>query len=405
MKKIWILFLSLMLLLSFTAACQADAPVQTEGIEVPVVTNMKQFEIPDNEALRFVRELKVGWNLGNTFDAFDGFTKHATGAGMETIWVGTRTTPELFSALKEAGFRLIRMPVSWHNHVDEQNQVDEAWLNRVVEVAHDALNEGLYVIVNTHHDNDLAYYYPDEAHYERSAAYLSAIWKQMAEAFADCDDHLILESMNEPRLVGTAYEWSWQEEVPACQEAAACINKLNQLFVDTVRATGGNNATRYLSVPAYDASPWYACNEAFQLPTDTAENRILVATHAYTPYEFALNRNNRTDTTFDLEKDDSKKSEIGSMMNALYERFVSRGIPVVMDEFGALDKGGNLQDRVNFASYYVASASARGITCCWWDNHAFVGNGELFGLINRKNCEWTYPDIALAIMRNCEINR
>ena len=101
----------------------------------------------------------------------------------------------------------------------------------------------------------------------------------------------------------------------------------------------------------------------------------------------------------------AKKSEISSFLNLLYDRFVANGIPVIMDEFGALDKGGNTQDRVNFTSYYVASASTRGITCVWWDNHAFSGNGERFGLINRSTAQWVYPDIVLAIQKNCLYNR
>ena len=404
MKRKLCLVLSFILLLAVQTGI-AEPPVQTEGIDVPVITEMKKFDIPETEAMDFVRAMKCGWNLGNTFDAFPNFTSKSTGTAMETSWVGAVTTPELIHALKEAGFMTIRMPVSWHNHVDQDYTIDADWLARVREVAGYALSEGMYVIVNTHHDNNPLFYYPDEAHYDQSARYLSTVWKQMAEAFADCDDHLILESMNEPRLTDTAYEWNWDPNAPSCQEAADCINRLNQLFVDTVRATGGNNAGRYLSVPSYCASPYFASYSAFQMPEDTVENRLILAVHAYTPYQFALNKDNPADSSFDLEKDASKKSEIGQFMNQLYTKFVSKGIPVILDEFGALDKNGNLQDRINFTSYYVASASARGITCCWWDNHVFSGNGERFGLINRKNCQWVYPDIVLAIQYNCLFNR
>ena len=262
----------------------------------------------------------------------------------------------------------------------------------------------MYVIVNVHHDNDKKYLYPDTVHYDRSAAYLTSVWGQIAEAFKDCDDHLIIESMNEPRLVGTQYEWSFNSGIADCRLAAKYINQLNQLFVDTVRASGGNNATRYLAVPAYAASPGSTVDQAFQLPEDTAENRIIVSAHAYTPYNFALNTQSN-DRTFDLEKDQNKKEEIASFLNKLYNRFVKYGIPVMMDEFGALDKDGNTQDRVNFTAYYVASASTRGITCVWWDNHCFSGDGERFGLINRSTVKWVYPDIVLAIMENCLYNR
>lgn len=405
MQRIKILAVVLALcVLAGTASALADVPVGTEGITVPVIDDLKKFEIPDNEAMALLRDMKCGWNLGNTFDAFNGYTGHFSGTGMESIWVGIKTTRKLIAAIKEAGFNTIRMPVSWHNHVDENDIIDQDWMDRVREVAGWALDEGMYVIVNVHHDNDVHYYYPDSTHYDRSAAYLSSVWAQIAEAFKDCDDHLIIESMNEPRLVGTQYEWSWNAGISDCRLAAKYINQLNQLFVDTVRASGGNNATRYLAVPAYSASPGSTVDQAFQLPQDTQDNRIIVSAHAYTPYNFALNINSN-DRTFDLEKDQNKKGEIASFMNKLYNRFIKYGIPVMMDEFGALDKDGNLQDRVNFTAYYVASASTRGITCVWWDNHAFGGNGERFGLINRSTVKWVYPDIVLAIQENCLYNR
>ena len=402
-KTIATLLLVLCLLIS-AAAGLAEPPVQTEGIIIPVLDDLKKFAIPENDAMAFLKDMKCGWNLGNTFDEFNGYSLHAKGTAMETSWVGTKTTPELIAAIKEAGFNTIRMPVSWHNHVDENNIIDADWLARVKEVAGWALDQGMYVIVNTHHDNDVKYYYPDTVHYDRSEAYLSAIWTQMAETFKDCDNHLILESMNEPRLVGTQYEWNWNNSVSDCRLSAKYINQLNQKFVDIVRGSGGNNATRYLAVPAYCAAPWNAADQAFQLPEDTVDNRIIVAAHAYTPYNFALNLQSM-DRTFDIEKDQNKKGEIAGFMNALYNRFIRNGIPVMMDEFGALDKDGNLQDRVNFTSYYVASASARGITCVWWDNHNFTGDGERFGLIRRNTLEWVYPDIALAIQANCLYNR
>ena len=402
-KTIAALLLVLCLILS-TMAGLAEPPVQTEGITIPVIDDLKKFEIPDNDAMKLLKDMKSGWNLGNTFDAFNGYGSHSWGTAMETSWVGVKTTKDLIAAIKEAGFNTIRIPVSWHNHVDENDIIDLDWIARVKQVAGWALDEGMYVIVNTHHDNDVKYYYPDTVHYDRSEAYLSAVWTQMAEVFKDCDDHLILESMNEPRLVGTAYEWNWNSSVSECRLSAKYLNQLNQKFVDIVRASGGNNATRYLAVPAYCASPWNAIDQAFQLPEDTVENRIIVSAHAYTPYNFALNLQSG-DRTFDIEKDQSKKGEIASFMNGLYNRFIQNGIPVMMDEFGALDKGGNLQDRVNFTAYYVASASARGITCVWWDNHSFTGSGERFGLIRRNTLEWVYPDIALAIQANCLYNR
>ena len=401
--KIIAAFLALMML-AIPAAAPADPAEQPEEIIVPVFDSIKQQPVPENEATALMREMKIGWNLGNTFDAYDGYYRVMKGAGMETSWCRAKTTKELFAAIKEAGFKSIRIPVSWHNHADGNYVIDAEWMGRVKEVVGWALDLDFYVVINVHHDNDVSYFYPDSEHYEQSAAYLTAVWQQMADTFNEFGDHLIFESLNEPRLVGTPYEWSWDKSAPECQDAADCINRLNQLFVDTIRATGGNNARRFLAVPAYCGAPWNAVDEAFQLPKDTVENRLIVETHAYSPYDFALNLNS-DDHVFDAKKTLQKKNEILGLMRSLYNRFVSKGIPVMMDEFGALEKQGNTQDRVNYAAYYTACAGSYGIMCFWWDNHIFTGTGERFGLINRNTLEWTYPEIAEALVANGMINR
>ena len=398
MKRILSLLCALTALVLLAGGCAAE----TGGIEIPDIQLKTAYDIPDTEGLRFVRELKTGWNLGNTFDANDpGSWFHGSEVDIESMWCGVKTSRELIRAIREAGFGVIRIPVSWHDHVDENDNVSAEWLARVKEVVGWAVEEGLYVIVNVHHDNKAEFFYPDTAHLERSKAYLSAVWRQMAETLAEFDDHVILESLNEPRLAGRgAIEWNFDETHPDCIDAANCINELNQLFVDTVRATGGNNATRYLLIPGYSGSLDGVKTSLFRMPEDTAEGRLIIECHAYWPYDFALNLNNRADVTFELT-DTAKTGSIDYLVDTLYTKFVSQGIPVLLDEYGALNKGGNLQARVNHAAYYVAAASARGITCCYWDNHNFSGNGEQFGLIDRKTCEWKYPEIVEAIMLNC----
>lgn len=370
-----------------------------EEIAVPAL-EIKSRDIPENEALQMIRDMKVGWNLGNTFDAID-CNWLTNKLDYESGWVGVKTSEALIDALKEAGFKTVRVPVSWHNHVDADYIIDADWLDRVQEVVTWIYDRGMYVIINIHHDEEQ--FLPSKAHYEESARYVEAIWRQVAARFRDYDEHLIMESLNEPRLVGSPHEWWWEANNAECQEAAACLNLLNQVFVDTVRASGGKNADRYLMVPAYDANPGYACNSAFVLPADTAENRIIVSAHAYTPYSFALQMPGVS--TFDLSGS-KQKAEIVSFMNQLYDTFVSKGIPVVIGEFGALekkdDKGDHMQDRVDFTAFYVAAARARGITVCWWDNHNFSGDGEKFGLIDRKTMDWKAPKILEAMMTYSE---
>ncbi|MCR4759867.1 MAG: glycoside hydrolase family 5 protein, partial [Oscillospiraceae bacterium] len=174
---------------------------------VPEVT-VDQYAVPENAGMEFVENLKLGWNLGNTFDAADVRSVTAEHElDYESAWCGAVTTIENIAAIKAAGFRTVRIPVSWHNHVDSEDRISEAWMNRVKEVADWCVGMDLYVIINTHHDNAEDWYYPDSAHMERSQQYLKAVWSQIAETFRDYDEHLILESLNEPRLVGTDYEW------------------------------------------------------------------------------------------------------------------------------------------------------------------------------------------------------
>lgn len=395
MKKLIAFVLALVLM---GTSCAFAAEQVSGKAVIPEINNVKQFELPESEALSFVMDMKLGWNLGNTFDAtfWSGYNQNEL--AIEKGWCGVYTTKEMIQAVHDAGFNTIRMPVSWHDHMDKKNNfaVSEAWLNRVQEVVDWAMELDMYLILNSHHDMVKGYCFPTEAEYANSEQFMKTLWSTVAERFKDYDNHLIFESMNEPRLVGSNFEWSYNKAFPECNEAAECINKLNQVFVDTVRAAGGNNADRYLMVPGYCASPDGVMAEIFRIPEDTAENKIIISVHAYTPYSFALAAGGKN--TFDntLPGD---TTEIATFMNRLYKRFIVNGIPVVIGEFGARNKNNNLQDRVNFATYYIAAAKARGITCCWWDNNGFTGSGELFGIFNRQKLQWPTFDIVLGMLK------
>ena len=173
MKKITSIILVLIMLLLSFSACMAEAAeeIGSDAIQIPVISEMKRFEIPDNDAMRFISKLKTGWNLGNTFDANDpGTWFHGNELEIESMWCGVKTSRALIREI---------IPVSWHDHVDENDQVSTAWMQRVKEVVRWAVEEDLYVIVNVHHDNKKGYLYPTPAYQERSKQYMSAIWKQM----------------------------------------------------------------------------------------------------------------------------------------------------------------------------------------------------------------------------------
>lgn len=370
----------------------------TESTTIPQIA-LEQKDIPDNEAMQFVEDMKLGWNLGNTFDAVDA--NHLTvELEYEKVWNGYYTTEEMIDAIKEAGFNTVRLPVSWHNHlVDDSYTISEVWMDRVNEVVDWCIERDMYVILNIHHDSSTEFVYPLEEYEEQSIAYLTAIWTQLAERYKDYDEHLLFESINEPRLVGHQFEWWLNPNNEDCKEAIACINRYNQVFVDLVRASGGNNATRYLMCPGYGASPDGALNNGFILPTDTIENKIIVSVHAYTPYNFALDAGG-TDT-WSIENQTDVTNMVG-FMDKLYNKFISKGVAVIIGEFGARNKYNNIEARTEFAAYYVAAARARGMTCCWWDNNAFIGTGENFGLLNRSGINWVYPEIVEAMMAYAE---
>ena len=251
MKKL----LALMLCLAVTVPAGFPA-CAAEGAAVPELTVTRR-EIPDNDAMRFLAAMGAGWNLGNTFDAVSqgrNNIKLFNEMTLETAWCGAETTEAMFDTLKEAGFTTVRIPVSWHDHViGIDHQISERWMARVQEVVDWAYDRDFFVILNVHHDEEQ--FLPASAHYDASAHYMQCVWQQIAQRFRDYGERLIFESMNEPRLLNTPYEWNFKASSKDCLDAADCINRLNQLFVDTVRATGGGNAERYLMVPAYDANP------------------------------------------------------------------------------------------------------------------------------------------------------
>lgn len=365
---------------------------KTEIVEMPEWPGV---EIPENDALAFVESMGLGWNLGNTFDAVN--CNVSDELQYESAWSGAVTTKEMIQEIRAAGFRTIRIPVSWHNHVDEEYRISETWMNRVQEVADWALEEDLYVIINIHHDNEEGFMYPSYEHLEQSKEYVSAIWEQIAERFANYDERLIFETLNEPRQTGTDHEWWVDANSETGKECLDAVNQLNQAAVDAIRGNGkGYNATRYIMAPGYCAAADFALAEGYALPEDSgsAQNRILVSVHAYTPYNFALagpGDQNSTDQFSVPEKNGTE--EIDVFMGKLYDKFISKGVGVVIGEFGARIKNDNTQARKEFAAYYIARARHYGMTACWWDNNAFAGSGENFGLFRRTGNQFQFPEI------------
>ena len=362
----------------------------------------------DTEAI--LEDMGLGWNLGNSLDATGG-----SGLDTETSWSNPKTTQALIDKVKSLGFNTVRVPVSWGKHVSGDNYtIDSAWLARVKEVVDYCYKNDMYVILNIHHDTKSsasasgAGYYPRSSAYSSSEKFVTSVWSQMAEYFKNYDYHLIFETLNEPRLIGTGYEWWFNKwNIPSeVKDAIDCINKLNQKAVDTIRDTGSNNKGRLIMCPGYDASIDGATVSGFKLPTDISgnKNRIAVSVHAYSPYNFAMNVGSGSTSTYTS----SIKNELQDLFSTLKSNFRDKGIPVVIGEFGSTDKN-NTAERVKWATDYTALAKKNNIPCVLWDNNAFavyngnsiVLNSEYHGYINRKNNTVTSPakDVIEALMK------
>ena len=333
-------------------------------------------------AVEVVSAIRAGWNLGNTLDATGG-SASSTVLQLETLWIKTQTTKANVDALKDAGFNAIRIPVSWAKCADANYIIRADWMARVKEIVDYAVANDMYILLNTHHDEDLFKFM--NADVDKSLIAFRKIWEQIAEAFKNYDEKLIFEGLNEPRTKGSSKEWNG-----GTAEEHNNLNTYYQVFVDAVRASGGNNKKRILMVNTYAASAEAIAINALKIPNDIIKDKIIVSIHAYTPYNFALNTN-AAYNTWDKNKT-ADTDPIKTPLDRAYNTFVSKGIPVIFGEFGAMNKN-NVDARAEWAKYYVDYAHSKGIPCVWWDNGAVSGSGEKFGLLDRNTNIFIFPAI------------
>ena len=336
-----------------------------------------------------------GWNLGNTLDACSYGDKENKGLDTETSWGMPTTTQEMIKAVAAKGFKTIRIPVSWHNHIiNGVNGIDIKWLERVKTIVDWSLDAGMKVIINIHHDNlseeqmstTCGFCVPEDPTSElknNSLQYILGIWTTLAAEFVTYDERLIFELLNEPRAIGKTYEWkaSTDEEKQKVKDANKIIMEYEEEALKRIRGLGGNNTTRYVMVPPYAASP--SLMDGWSLPQDSASNKLIVSVHAYTPYDFCMGK----DKTFTA----AHKSNIEDWLFAtLYSHYVFYDIPVIIGETSATDKN-NYDERVKWAKCFFGAAKAKGVSCLLWDNMVVYPNGEeaeRHGYFNRKDLSW-----------------
>jgi len=397
------------------------------GTEEPAGQNPAENGKPDISymtSLELTHTMAAGWNLGNTLDAH--WNARAWGTievpgDQETLWGNPVTTKEMIDFIKASGFNTIRIPVTWYIFTGPgpEYMIDDIWMDRVQEVVDYVIDNGMFAILNIHHDDyrsggnwecgwlrlygDGAPLDEDEKSYMRDR--FGRLWTQIAERFKDYDEYLIFDAINEPHTSNlhrhNAETWEGQ---------SVFLNELLQIFIDTVRAGGGRNPDRHLMVAPYYASVGMEPNdrdgrighfvdkENAKLRIDDPRGRLIVSLHYYEPWGFvtAPEDSQWFSWYFDLEVG-SVSHNLRVLLQIIEENFTSLGIPVVMGETGALHRtmpegGSNEAERIKWAEYYITRLRELGVPTVIWDD------GGQFRLLDRVNLEWVWKDFVTAFV-------
>lgn len=358
-----------------------------------------------SSSVEFVKKMGLGWNLGNTLDATVETGKTNQDNKTETSWRMPATTQEMIKSVHAAGFKTIRIPVSWHNHIESVSgstyKIDSKWMARVKKIVDWAIAEKMYVIINIHHDNMKESSIEDDKTYgyalsktpsiqKKSKEWLTSIWTQIATEFSSYGESLIFEVLNEPRDIGGEVggnEW-WTKD----DSLISVITDYEKTCINAIRSVKGNE-NRYIMVPGYAASGSdSSLLKLYKMPEDSAKNKLILSAHAYSPYYFAMS--DTKDTTFDS----SDAEELTNLFDYLKENYIDKGIGVVMGEASASDKN-NLSEREKWAEDYFTKATKIGIPVVLWDNMETVANGgdinsgECHGYFNRNSLKWYFPSL------------
>lgn len=351
---------------------------------IPCVGSAEEAEAVDNgvmreglTALEATRLMGNGINLGNTMEACDNNVgiKTNTPLSYETHWGQPKTTQAMIDGMKAAGFDTIRIPVAWMTNATRLYEgdytIDADYMDRVEEVVRYARKAGMYVIINDHWDGGWYGMFGSESAETRALAMeaYKGMWQQIAERFRDYSDYLIFESANEE--LGTRFD----ENSPLyCSDSVvtylndderyALTNEINQTFVDVVRATGGNNATRFLLIAGYGTNIDQTCDDRFQMPKDTVDSKLMVSVHYYDPWSYCGASSAASATKWGKVSD----YEYMDQQLAKMTKFTEAGYGVVIGEYGALPCSDGLKD--NTLAYHTAFLDActkYDLTNCLWD--------------------------------------
>lgn len=355
---------------------------------------------------QIVEAMGPGWNLGNQLESVTDNVPE------ETNWGNPVITEKLIQSVKAAGFKSIRIPVSYFAKIDDDKDytIDSKWLDRVQEVVDYCIKNDLYAVINIHGDGyntiDGSWLLCNGKNQTEIKKKYKKVWKQIAERFKNYDEHLLFESMNEE------FDGSYSEPN---KEYYQNINDYNQIFVDTVRKTGDNNTKRWLIIPSWNTNIDYTAGDyGFKLPTDQYRNksidkeeqRIMISVHYYSPWDFCGGEN-CVITQWGNEADDPSKTSttcdetyMKNQLNLMKTTFADKGYPVFIGEYGSIDKTSYDSENEYYRAYFARKlcqlSRKNGCIPMYWDNGYNGVHG--FGLFDRTTCEVTQPVIIDAIM-------
>ena len=379
-------------------------------------------EVTFETATEAVANMKIGWNLGNTLDSHDGSlsTTFTSWQQRETHWSEPITTPRVIKIMKQAGFNVIRVPVTWYPDMDAEGNVSAAWMARVHEVVDMVINEGMYCLLNVHHDTGTtngAWIKADNSNYLANKDRFEKLWRQIANEFKNYDQKLLFEGYNEILDIYNSWNFASYKRPGGydAEEAASAYQAVNayaQSFVDAVRGTGGNNLQRNLVCNIYcgcegTGSTW---NKHLQdpakemvMPTDIDANKIT--------YQTQLQTTNQTIQTSkhlavqmhyyrDLSKFQEALDNVDALMTNLNTLLADRlGVPVIIGEWGPSydDAHKNLystletEDLLTFANKVVTKAKENGFLTIYW-----------MGMSNKLARLWPYfnqPNLVRTVLK------
>lgn len=375
--SILILLFILLPIIIFLANRSADEnPIPSDSsqtTEIQETTSVPETDsdTPTLTAQDIIDDISVGWNLGNALDSCtDGSNRndgtYATNF-YETAWGNPVTTKELIDTVASSGFNAIRIPITWFYNTYEKDghlYIREEWLKRVAEVVQYALDNNMYVIINSHHDAPILW--ADMTDIITVSKNAKDLWKQVAEYFKDYDYNLLFESYNELNTQNDSWKYS--------DGASHATNILNQIFVDTVRKTGGNNTDRVLICNTYLNGTSDEIFNSFVLPSDSVKNKLIIGVHSYSSYY---------------------NQDISELFLQLDQFSKDQNAPILISEFGTTTNFVPSEYRAQHAGNYIARAAQYGIKCFWWDN------GLEYKLFNRTDYSVTQANIVHALMHPC----